>query len=290
MRKFRVRNGIIGFAIVSLLVVISATSAPVPAPSQLASWGEWRVAEEENRLDRIDQMVLNGVKVLYSGGHGSGVLFVRGNEVYVVTAAHVVRDRRQAPFGPFGFLPKKMIPSSVLAKKTYGTRSIWIHRQRQSVNVYTTDVYSAKLIAVDGPTDAAILRINNATPENFPGLRGAIFDLRNNKTLRRGMKTIHVGNFGDSIEAVTEGVISNPQQPLKNGPLPLPDFRVIQTTNMCAPGSSGGGVYLEGNGKCIGILVRTTWMPGDSLIIPIYEIDQWLNGESKELGLLLEQP
>jgi len=270
------------------MIVVAAPPAATPQP---ASWDDQQQLAEENRLDRIDHMVNSGVKVLYMGGHGSGVLFVRGDEIYVITAAHVIRDRHQAPFGPFGFLPKNMNPTLILAKKTYGTRPIWIYRHRQGVNLYRTDVYTAEVIAVDGPTDAAILRIKNVTPANFPGLNsGASFDLRNNKTLRRGMKTIHVGNFGDSIEAVTNGVIANPQHPLKGGPPPWPNFRVIQTTNMCAPGSSGGGVYLEGNGKCIGILVRTTWMPGDSLIIPIYEIDQWLNGESIELGLLLEQP
>jgi len=288
MTRFRVRDSIAVLAIVAFLGAL--VGAGGPEASQTAGWGDWSRSVEEQRLDRIEQMVDCGVKVLYQNGHGSGVLFVRGEEVYVLTAAHVVVDRSSRG-GPFSFLPQAMVPDVVQPKRTYGTRPIWIHRHRQSVDVYATDVYIAEIVAVDGHADAAILRLKNVTPENFPGLDGgAVFDLRNNKLLRRGTKTIHVGNFHDSIEAVTEGVIANPQQPLKHGSGPLPEFRVIQVTNMIAPGSSGGGMYLAGNGKCIGIVVRTTWIPGDSLVIPIYEIDQWLNGVSEELAVLLEQP
>ena len=288
MTKIGVRDTFTGFVILALLGVLVA--AGQPAPAQPAGWGDWWQSAEENRLDRIEHMVASGVKVLYTGGHGSGVLFVRGDEVYILTAAHVIEDRNNRG-GPFGFFPQQLVPDAVQPKKSYGKSNIWIHRHRQSVDVYTTDIYAAEMIAVDGPADAAILRVKNVTPANFPGLNGgAVFDLRNNKLLRKGTKTIHVGNFHDSIEAVTEGVIANPQQPLKYGSPPLPDFRTIQVTNMIAPGSSGGGMYLEGNGKCIGIVVRTTWMPGDSLVIPVYQIDQWLNGVSEDLAVLLEQP
>lgn len=285
MHRFRARNGITWFAIVALLGIVAMSSAPTtPEPADM---GDWWKSTEEKRLDRIDQMVDSGCKVLYRGGHGSGVLFVRGDDIYVLTAAHVIADRN--PNQPFGGFPQQLVPNS--PKITYGKSSIFIHRHRQSEEVFATDVFAAELIAVDGPTDAAILRIKDVTIENFPDLdEGATFDLRDNKSLRRGEKTIHVGNFNDSRDAVTEGVIANPQQPLAYGQPPLPSFRLIQTTNLCAPGSSGGAVYLEENGKCIGILVRTTWMPGDALVIPVYEIDQWLNGVSDEMGQLLEQP
>ncbi len=286
MTRIGVRDTFTGFVILALLGAIVAAGIPKPAQSTSLT----NQSAEETRLDRIEHMVASGVKVRYSGGHGSGVLFVHGDEVYVLTAAHVIEDRGRGG-GPFGFFPQQLVPDIVQPKKSYGANNIWIHRHRQSIDVYTTDIYIAEMIAVDGPADAAILRIKNATPANFPGLDGgAEFDLRNNKLLRKGTKTIHVGNFQDSIEAVTEGVIANPQQPLKYGSGPLPDFRLIQVTNMIAPGSSGGGMYLEGNGKCIGIVVRTTWVPGDSLVIPIYQIDQWLNGVSDEMGVLLEQP
>lgn len=265
-------------------IILLVLGAVLPTVLQPAGWNDWWRSAEEKRLDRIEQMVDCGVKVLYSGGHGSGVLFVRGEKVYVLTAAHVIRDRGNQPFR---WLPQQLN----LTKGSYGGGSIWIHRHRQSETIYTTDVFAAEMIAVDGSTDAAILRIKNVTPANFPGLDGgADFDLGNNKSLRKGMKTIHVGNFNASREAVTNGIISNPQQALQYGQPPLPNFRVIQISNMCAPGSSGGAIYLESNGKCIGILVRITGMSGNALVIPAYQIDQWLNGISDEMGLLLEQP
>ncbi len=288
MTRIGVRDTFTGFVILAFLGVLVALGQPdTPQP---AGFGDQLESAAENRLDRIEHMAASGVKIIYSNGHGSGVLFVRGEEVYILTAAHVIEDRRGRR-GSFGFLPQQLILDVVRLSRSYGTSSIWIQRHRQSVDVYTTDIYAAEVIAVNGHADAAILRVKNVTPKNFPGLDGgAVFDLRNNKLLRKGMKTIHVGNFHNSIEAVTEGVIANPQQPLKHGAGPLPDFRVIQVTNMIAPGSSGGGIYLEGNGKCIGIVVRTAWSPGDSLIIPAYQIDQWLNGVSDEMAVLLEQP
>lgn len=285
MNKFRARNRIAWFTVVALLGIV-ATSNAQTQPEQVA-FRDWCRSAEEKRLDLIDQMVDSGVKVLYGAGYGSGVLFVRGEDVYVLTAAHVIADRNRGQY-PFGWFPQQLIPEK---KRTYGTKPIWIHRHRQDETIFVDDVFAAELIVFDGPTDAAILKIMNVTLEHFPDLEeGATFDLRNNKSLKRGMKTIHVGNFTDSKNAVTNGVIANPQEVLSRGSGPLPNFRLIQTTNMCGPGSSGGGIYLESNGKCIGILVRTTWMPGDSLVIPVYEIDQWLNDVSKEMGLLLEQP
>ena len=286
MRRFRALDAITGFVVIAFLGMIVVAAPPAATP-QPASWDDQQQLAEEKRLDRIDHMVDSGVKVLYRGGHGSGILFVRGNEVYILTAAHVIVNRRMA-IRPWLLLPEELQPNP---KLTYGTSTIFIQRHRQDETTFANDVYIAELIVADGSTDAAILRIKHATPKNFPGLEGgASFDLRNNKSLRRGMKTIHVGNFNDSIEAVTEGIISNPQQPLRYGTPPLPKFRVIQTTNMVAPGSSGGGVYLESTGECIGVLVRTSWMPGDALVIPVYEIDQWLNSVSDEMGELLEQP
>lgn len=285
MRRFRALDAITGFVVIAFVGILVGIGQP-KAP-QLASWDDQQHLAEEKRLDRIDHMVNSGVKVLYRGGHGSGVLFVRDGEIYVLTAAHVVVDRSM-PIRPWLLLPEKLQPTT---KRTYGTGTIFIHRHRQNETTFAEDVYIAELIVADGPTDAAILRIKHVTPKNFPGLRGgASFDLRNNKSLRRGMKTIHIGNFNDSIEAVTEGIIANPQLPLQGSSPPLPPFRVIQTTNMVAPGSSGGGIYLESTGECIGVLVRTSWMPGDALVIPIYEIDQWLNSVSDEMGELLEQP
>ncbi len=285
MRKFRALDAITGFVLIAFLGMIVAAGQPTtPQPT---SWDDQRQLAEEKRLDRIDHMVNSGVKVLYRGGHGSGILFVRGSEIYILTAAHVIVDRKMV-IRPWLFLPAELQPNP---KLTYGTSTIFIHRHRQDETTFADDVYIAELIVADGPTDAAILKIKHVTTKNFPGLEGgASFDLRNNKSLRRGMKTIHVGNFNDSIEAVTEGIIANPQLPLRYGSGLLPKFRVIQTTNMVAPGSSGGGVYLESTGECIGILVRTSWMPGDALVIPVYEIDQWLNRVSDEMGELLEQP
>jgi len=286
MRRIRALDAITGFALIAFLGMIVVAAPPAATP-QVASWNDQQQLAEEERLDRIDHMVDSGVKVLYRGGHGSGILFVRGDEVYILTAAHVIVDRKRSP-RPWLFLPEELQPQP---KLTYGTSTIFINRHRQDETIFANDIYIAELIVADGSTDAAILRIKHATPKNFPGLEGgASFDLRNNKSLRRGMKTIHVGNFNDSIEAVTEGIIANPQLPLRYGSGLLPKFRVIQTTNMVAPGSSGGGVYLESTGECIGVLVRTSWMPGDALVIPVYEIDQWLNGISDELGELLEQP
>ncbi len=285
MTKFRARNGLAWWAVVAVLgLSVTGIGQTIPEEAGFRDFGK---TYKEKRQERIDNMVDNSCKVLYQGGHGSGILFVRGEEVYVLTAAHVIRDPVTVQLFGWQVLPQQLMPR----KRTYGKNSaIWIHRHRQSETIFVDDVYEAELVAVDGPTDAAILKIKDATPENFPGLEGAIFDLTNNKSLKSGMKTIHVGNFNQSKNAVTDGVICNPQHALTGGSPPLPPFRVIQVTNISGPGSSGGGVYLESNGKAIGILVRVAWLPGDALVIPAYEIDQWLNDQSEELGKLLEEP
>lgn len=247
---------------------------------------------EDQRQQYIDDMVSHSVKVGYRGGHGTGVLFVRGEDVYCITAAHVVVDRYTE--GNFENLifpdPFRGVPRAPLAGRTYGTGIIWISRHTQSETRWHQAIYTAELIAADGPTDIAILKVKHATVENFPGLHGAKFDLRNNKSLKPGMKTIHVGQFHDSYNAVTDGVICNPQHPLLYGEPPLPKFRVIQVTNMSAPGSSGGGVYLEQNGRHIGLLVRVSYFPGDAIVIPIYEVYKWAQSLDKPLGHLFEDP
>lgn len=302
MRVFRPAVALLGIILVgSTLPIVAAETvtipnvpAPAPAPAPTPEpepelkldLKAWPLAEQE-RQARIDQMVASSCKVLYSGGHGTGVLFVRGDTVYVLTAAHVVRDwnHKTARRTPFGL---RILDPTAYKNADYGTGTIFISRHRKDVDLYHFDMYTAEVVVVDGPTDAAILKIKHATPANFPGLNGgATFELVNNKLLKPGMKTIHVGNFHVSLDAVTDGVICNPQMTCL-GPPPLPPFRVIQVSNMSAPGSSGGGVYLEATGDLIGILVRVTWTPGDALVIPVYEIDQWLNGVSEEMGRLLE--
>lgn len=269
--------------ILVFLGVLVAAGIPDVSPTPIQVVAPLSAAEQ--RLDRIEHMVDSSVKVLYGHTHGSGVLFVRSETVYVLTAAHVVEDRKPM-LRPWTYIPDEEAPE---IKRSYGNRTIFIQRHRQDETTFKDHMYIAKLLVVDGPTDAAILEIMNARPKHFPSLNGgAVFDLRNNKSLRRGTKTIHVGNFMDNIEAVTEGVIANPQQPMEDGDPPLPDFRVLLTTNMVAPGSSGGGIYLESNGKLIGIVVRTTKIPGEAYSIPIYKIDQWLNSVSEEMGVLLE--
>lgn len=276
-------ESVTGLTVLVFLGVLVAAGIPDASPEPLQVVAPLSAAEQ--RLDRIEHMVDSSVKVLYGTGHGSGVLFVHDENVYVLTAAHVVEDRRPM-LRPWLYIPDEEASAT---KRTYGQRTIFIQRHRQDETTFKEHMYIAKVVVVDGPTDAAVLQIMHARPEHFPSLDGgAVFDLRNNKSLRRGMKTIHVGNFMDNIEAVTEGVIANPQQPMADGVPPLPDFRVLLTTNMVAPGSSGGGVYLESNGKLIGIVVRTSLRPGEAYSIPIYEIDQWLNSISEEMAALLE--
>lgn len=244
---------------------------------------------EDQRQQFIDAMVSHSVKVGYAGGHGTGVLFVKNDEVYCITAAHVVVDR-ETRGGPFADLRIPEPFRGFISGTTYGTKIIWISRHTQSETRFHNAIYTAELIASNGPTDIAILKVKNASPDDFPALIGARFDLRNNKSLKPGMKTIHVGQFGDSLNAVTDGVICNPQHPLRGGEPPLPRFGVIQVTNMSAPGSSGGGVYLEQNGRHIGLLVRVSYFPGDAVVIPIYEVYKWAQTLETPLGHLFEEP
>lgn len=272
------------------LAVSGALVATAAYPK--VSWWDsvWTSAEEE-RLQRIADMVSCTVKVRYDGGHGSGVLFIVGEDVYCLTAAHVVYDSpprnpyNSFPFGGGWFVP----PRTSDKDATFGTKSIILSLHLQDEETFKDVLYNAELVAADGPTDVAILKVVGSTVKDFPGLKGAQFDLTNNKSFPKGTRTIHVGNWFDSLNAVSEGVICNPQQPLENGDGPLPEFRILQTTNMVGPGSSGGPLFLESNGKCIGLVVRVSTFPGDSISIPIYEAYLWAKSLETPLGYLFEE-
>lgn len=284
LNRTRGRSGASSLYLCGALAVGAAVAAT--ATYNPTSW--LGSSTEEKRQQLIDDMVSNTVKVHYSQGHGSGVLFVRGEDVFCITAAHVVLDRKPRNlFENFPFGVGDPDPEG----STYGTKTIILSRHTQDEEKFEDALYTAVLVAADSNVDVAILRVKGSTVKDFPGLKGASFDLRNNKSLKPGTKTIHVGNWNDSIDSVSEGVICNPQHPMgEAGPPPWPQFRVLNVTNMVGPGSSGGPLFLESSGKCIGLIVRVENMPRDAIAIPIYEVYKWAQTLDMPLGYLFEEP
>ncbi|MEV8146663.1 trypsin-like peptidase domain-containing protein [Arthrobacter sp. NPDC080073] len=196
-----------------------ATSAPVspggssggnatPGPSGLlpAPSGTLSIPEV------VKEVEPSVVTITTQAGIGSGVIY--RSDGSIVTDAHVVEDQQRQPF------------TSVQVQLADGTRT------------------SASVLAVDDPTDVAVIRADRS---NLPAARFST------ATPEVGDLTVVIGTPLGLEDTVTSGIVSGlhrnmpPSREQPQGALDL-----IQTDAPISPGNSGGAVA-DNKGQIIGL-------------------------------------
>jgi hypothetical protein len=214
------------------------------------------------------------VTIQSSGGTGSGVLFTRKDASnatvnLVWTAGHVVGDLRTT----------REVVTPDGAKRTiieFGDPKIvtQIIEDGRIVGRLEMDAEVIRYSNADDGEDLALLKVRK---KNFVDktatfyLGTAIPDI--------GTDLLHVGSLKGQFGAnsLTSGIYS------QHGRL-LGKTVFDQTTCAAFPGSSGGGVFLKGDGLYIGMLVRGA---GETfnLIVPVRRIQDWAKKAKVEWAL-----
>lgn len=216
----------------------------------------------------ITKLQDTSVTIKSGRGQGSGTLFNRkvGDDVitYVWTAGHVVDNLRKTRMAVVNGTPKLVVEfedaQCVQEFKQDGRRIGEIKMEARVIR------YSD---AQEGE-DLALLQIRK---KNFIPLElGATFYL-DDSIPAIGTPLYHVGSLLGQVGAnsLTTGVVSQVGRVLDLG---ANGVVFDQTTVTAFPGSSGGGVYLQSDGRYIGMLVRGA---GEqfNLIVPARRLRDW---------------
>jgi S1-C subfamily serine protease len=180
---------------------------------------------------------------------GSGVLFNRGSDAYVLTAHHVIADAPKAIKAKKPFLLE-------VRKEHYGPLGIK-RGMTQS---------KAKLIAYDVARDIALLKVDDAIK-----FRTQTKFYLSKKSPKVGTKIWHVGSpHGTHMSnSLFDGIISY----LNRNTMGMSPYPKDQINVQVIPGCSGGGVFLADSFECIGIVVIASHSQG--LFVPIRQIIDW---------------
>jgi S1-C subfamily serine protease len=215
---------------------------------------------------------LQSISVTIHAGRsqGSGVIKTRGDTNYVWTAAHVVEALRST--------------RQVVDPKTGSVRTVVEFKDAKVVTELIEDGRSVGKIEMDAEVlrysdadtgeDLALLRIRK---KNF--IRSTVRFYLDDKIPPIGTRLLHVGSLLGQMgsNSLTSGIISQHGRVIKS--------KVYdQTTCAAFPGSSGGGVYLESDGRYIGMIVRGA---GETfnLTVPIRRMREWAARSKIEFAL-----
>lgn len=223
-----------------------------------------------NQLQDISVTIKANSGGLFGGSsQGSGVLFTRKDGVdtttYVWTAAHVVDGLKSHR--------AVLINGSPKIVTEFKDAQVVMEFQEDGRRIGETTVDARVIRYSDAETgrDLALLQIRK---KNFATeVRSAEF-YKDPVMPTVGTKLYHVGSllgqFGSN--SLTQGAISQTGRVLQLSGAAGVVFD--QTSVTAFPGSSGGGVFLESDGRYIGMLVRGA---GEqfNFIVPIRELRAW---------------
>jgi Trypsin-like peptidase domain len=200
------------------------------------------------------------VTIHAGGAQGSGVIKTRDGINYVLTAGHVVahlRHTRQVVDPATGSTKTKIeFDDAKVVKELYeGGRSVGRVEMDAEVLRYSDS---------ENGEDLALLRVRK---KNFVQSSAQFFC--DSEPAPVGTKLLHVGSLLGQMgsNSLTSGIVS------QHGRV-LHDKVYDQSTCAAFPGSSGGGLYRESDGKYVGMIVRGA---GETfnLYVPMRRIQEW---------------
>lgn len=255
-----------------LFVLVAAVSAAGWVANQFQPNVVHVHNHESQIVSAIPEVVMDAsIYVQNADGCGSGVLFTKGDVSFVWTAAHVMRIDPPAPNGPAGMLgllnPDLMPLPEVLTTATVTQR---LYRNGKIISEHKA---AAELIAYSAEYDLALLEVS------VRGFTKATTEFYEDETLPRlGTEVYHVGNYHcDALFSLTDGVIAQHHE------------HQDQTTAVIFPGSSGGGIFLKDDGRCLGI-VQTYKHPVVSYFCPTRRMREWARSAGIEWAMTRSLP
>lgn len=233
------------------------------------------VASAETLVDKLQDV---SVTIKSGRGQGSGVLFTRkvGNDTvsYVWTAAHVVESQRKSRNVIVNGSPKTVIEFEDVQI---------VQEFKQDGRRIGEVKLEARVVRYSDATEGEDLALLEVRKRNFVGPETTVKFYNGEEIPSIGTELYHVGSLHGQIGAnsLTTGIVSQIGRVLDIG---AQGTVFDQTTVTAFPGSSGGGVFLKGDGQYMGMLVRGG---GEqfNFIVPVRRLRAWAQAAKVEWAI-----
>lgn len=251
IKKFSIA-ALFGFVISTGMLFADDNKPTTPAPGDCCT---------NPKAEEIPAYLQDISVTIHAGGaQGSGVIKTRDNVNYVLTAGHVVahlRHLRQVVDPATGSTRTKIeFDDAKVVKELY--------EAGRSVGRVEMDAEIIRYSDSENGEDLALLRVRKKDFVKF----STQFCCDSVPT-PVGTKLLHVGSLLGQMgsNSLTSGIVS------QHGRV-LHDKVYDQSTCAAFPGSSGGGLYRESDGKYVGMIVRGA---GETfnLYVPMRRIQAW---------------
>lgn len=233
---------------ITIIAVVATIFALVVPPS----------IQAEDLAEKLQNL---SVTVHSPDGQGSGVIITRDGINYVLTAGHMVSESRKVisyhDNSTGGTKKYSKFPVLTIVKEIVRDgRSIGYTSIQADVVVYSSP---------EAGDDLCLLRLRDHITDGSV----EFWSDGDKLTPPSGTRLVHVGSFlgQDGSNSFSEGSISQIGRVMFD--------KVFDQGNFPAfPGSSGGGVFLQENGKDVGVLLRGA-APGFVFYCPVRRIHTW---------------
>jgi len=210
------------------------------------------IQPKKERSDMVRNMVRSVPMIICGNAIGSGILFKSENSPMVLTAAHVIQSAILVG------------PPSPDAQGEYSSDIKVAGWDQGSDEVQW--VCKADIVFMNCDIDFAILKLSSVNPN----MEFARFS---DKNVELGERIFMVGSPSLDASTLSEGIVSHAHRdPSVGNPC---NIRYIQTDAQGYYGSSGGGIFRESNGECIGMIVMRNPSYGSMYALPIPTIENF---------------
>jgi len=256
----------------SSLVVAAVLSAGLILGVSTASVYNYRHSESiTQNISTIEETILNSTGLINYNGRelGSGVAYRKGGKLYVMSAAHVVDDKIPTIGQILGTEP----PSD--APQTWGKGVASVVFFDSSTSERRVEA-KGTIVAVDELVDYCIIEITDTDAKVLESLKQVVGVSLNYDIPDVGTKVYASGYPAGDEFTLTAGIISHKKRMLDSK-------QYIATDANITHGSSGGGLYLQKDASCVGIIVM-----GNMRNRQGYSVPMWVIKKSLEEKCLLE--
>jgi S1-C subfamily serine protease len=204
----------------------------------------------DSRLKVVSHIVKSVPMISCGEKTGSGILFKHNDQVMMLTAAHILTVNNTETVGP------------LLCDSPESNPAIHVVGWNREIDKISW-VREATVVEIDEKIDFAVLRLSSTHPD----MDFAVFS---KKPAIMGERIFMVGSPMMDASSLSSGIVSHPNRdPSVGNPSGL---RYIQTDAAGYFGSSGGGLFRENDGTCIGMVVMRNPQYGMMYALPIESI------------------
>lgn len=187
---------------------------------------------QNSRIELAERLVKSVPMVICGEKTGSGILFLNKGKPMVLTAAHIIKCDIISPLKEQTASQPQFVDIHIAGWSVAEDSVEWVCR--------------AEILHIDYEIDFAILELSSANQD----MRFARFS---STQPRFGEKIFMIGSPDLDASTLSEGIISHPSRnPNVNNP---GHIKYIHTDAKGFSGSSGGGIFREEDGTCIGMVV-----------------------------------